>query len=200
MGDTKITQAEMIELFGDAAPIEAFELLGKAPDDWTLADIRNKLREIAAERSKQSNVSDLVPSLLREAKYSGSWMAPQLEQAATTIQSLQARVVELENDEIVQGYSYEDWTDEGPDDDKVRIGDWVYFNQQDHNGNDTDEFVGKIVRHHQNKVPVILVDVDTYRGKFVEDTGDYIDLPSTFMINFTMSRITEAEALAKTED
>lgn len=43
-----ITQKEMIELFGSEMPIEAVSLLYDCPDDWTIADVRRKLREIAA--------------------------------------------------------------------------------------------------------------------------------------------------------
>lgn len=50
MADSKITQEEMVELFGEAMPVEAFNLLADAPEDWTLAQVRERLREIAAER------------------------------------------------------------------------------------------------------------------------------------------------------
>lgn len=45
-----ITREEMIELFGDAMPMEAVQLLWESPGEWTLAQLRAEVRRIAAEK------------------------------------------------------------------------------------------------------------------------------------------------------
>ncbi|MER9196404.1 hypothetical protein NKI13_24485 [Mesorhizobium australicum] len=44
----KITQAELVAMFGDAMPIEAAELLWKCPPDWTTDRLRSELRALAS--------------------------------------------------------------------------------------------------------------------------------------------------------
>lgn len=61
MGGSRITQAEMMEMFGERMPIEAVNLLWSAPDDWTLRQVRERLREIAAEK-KRHPVLDRPPT------------------------------------------------------------------------------------------------------------------------------------------
>jgi hypothetical protein len=51
MSDAPITQKEMIELFGEAMPIEAVNLIWNGPDDMTVGECRAKLREIAAKEA-----------------------------------------------------------------------------------------------------------------------------------------------------
>lgn len=50
MSEAPITQAEMVEMFGETMPWEAFELIGSAPDSMTLGQMRARLRQIAEER------------------------------------------------------------------------------------------------------------------------------------------------------
>lgn len=45
----KITQAEIVELFGDEMPIEAANLLFNAPDDMTIDEVREKIRALAKD-------------------------------------------------------------------------------------------------------------------------------------------------------
>ena len=47
--EDKITQKEMIELFGETMPIEAANLLFEAPDGWTVGQVRAKLRSLRAK-------------------------------------------------------------------------------------------------------------------------------------------------------
>jgi hypothetical protein len=46
--EDKITQQEMIEMFGETMPLEAATLVWEAPDGMTVGDVRKKLRKIAA--------------------------------------------------------------------------------------------------------------------------------------------------------
>lgn len=56
-----ITQAEMIELFGEAMPIEAVDALFKAPDHWTTGQVRGEIRRIAAtQRARGRQAADLL--------------------------------------------------------------------------------------------------------------------------------------------
>ena len=43
----KITQEEMVEMFGESMPMEAVTLVWRAPDDMTAGEIRAELRRIA---------------------------------------------------------------------------------------------------------------------------------------------------------
>lgn len=61
MTDKKITQSEVAELFGGEIPMEALTLLWEAPADMTVAEVRQKLNEMAARRSP-------AQSLLEEAR------------------------------------------------------------------------------------------------------------------------------------
>lgn len=48
MGETaKITQSEMIEMFGEAMPMVAVNLVFDAPPEKTIGEIRAELREIS---------------------------------------------------------------------------------------------------------------------------------------------------------
>lgn len=97
--------------------------------------------------------------------------------------------------ELVEGYTYDDWSI--GDDGKVRIGDFVLCNFQDHNGDDRDQIVGQIIEHPNNQVPVLLVNlVFDSDGKVDPDEGDYAALQSLFMSNYGFSRISDAEAFA----
>jgi len=55
---SKITQEEMIKMFGDAMPIEAVNLLWNTDDSKTLGDIRAELRTIAEKHKPK--IEDLV--------------------------------------------------------------------------------------------------------------------------------------------
>lgn len=46
----KITQQELVDMFGSQMPIEAVDLLWNAPDEMTIGEARAKLREIANAR------------------------------------------------------------------------------------------------------------------------------------------------------
>lgn len=52
MPDNRITQAEMMEMFGERIPIEAVNLLWDSPGDWTIKQVRERLRVIAAEKKR----------------------------------------------------------------------------------------------------------------------------------------------------
>lgn len=45
-----ISQAEMVEMFGETMPIEAVRLLFESPGSRTIGELRAKLREIARAR------------------------------------------------------------------------------------------------------------------------------------------------------
>ena len=47
-----ITQQEMIALFGESMPIVAVKLLWEASDETTVGEVREKLREIAAQQKE----------------------------------------------------------------------------------------------------------------------------------------------------
>lgn len=55
----KITQAEMVEMFGEAMPVEAVNLLWDSPGDWTLGQLRAELRRIAANAPHPRPPSEL---------------------------------------------------------------------------------------------------------------------------------------------
>lgn len=62
--EAKITREEMIELFGEAMPLEAGNLLFDTDGDKTIGQVRAELRKIAAERRPASlDTSDLVRRL-----------------------------------------------------------------------------------------------------------------------------------------
>lgn len=48
MKTDRISAAEMVALFGEEMPIKAVNLLWNAPDDWTIGELRDHLRQIAA--------------------------------------------------------------------------------------------------------------------------------------------------------
>lgn len=48
--DARITQAEMVALFGETMPIEAVTLLWDSPGTKTIGEIRAELRELARRR------------------------------------------------------------------------------------------------------------------------------------------------------
>ena len=58
MNDEPITREEMVEMFGSECPMEAVKLIWNAPDGLTLAEIRRKLREIAAAQTTTRTVHD----------------------------------------------------------------------------------------------------------------------------------------------
>jgi len=43
----KITQSELIELFGETMPMEAVKVIFEAPDAWTVGMVREEIRRIA---------------------------------------------------------------------------------------------------------------------------------------------------------
>lgn len=47
MIDEKITQEELVELFGESIPMEAVQVLFDAPDEWTIGMVRAEVRRIA---------------------------------------------------------------------------------------------------------------------------------------------------------
>lgn len=48
---TRITRAEIVEMFGETMPIEAVNLLWDSPGEMTIGEMRAKLREIASTRT-----------------------------------------------------------------------------------------------------------------------------------------------------
>lgn len=52
-----ISREEMMAMFGEAMPMEAVQLIWTAPSEMTLAEIRRRLREIAAARSATSDLT-----------------------------------------------------------------------------------------------------------------------------------------------
>lgn len=57
-----ITREEMIEMFGDAIPMEAVALLWGTPDNATIGEVRAKLREIAAAKSSPPGLIERLRS------------------------------------------------------------------------------------------------------------------------------------------
>jgi hypothetical protein len=49
----RLTQIELETLFGEKIPIEAMHVIFNSPDDWTIGQVREKLKEIAKEKSMQ---------------------------------------------------------------------------------------------------------------------------------------------------
>ena len=58
MSGEKITQEEMVAMFGAEMPIEAVELLWNAPDSKTIGEIRTDLRKIAEQNKNGKCGSD----------------------------------------------------------------------------------------------------------------------------------------------
>jgi hypothetical protein len=79
-------------------------------------------------------------------------------------------------------FSYYDW-DIG-EDDKLRVGDFVECNRQDHNGTDVANFPAKIAIHHTTGVPVLLINLDK------NGDGDYVDIQSAYMEGYEFKRVT----------
>jgi hypothetical protein len=50
MDTDKITQDEMVKMFGDAMPIEAVNLIWQSPGTKTVGEVRAELRRIAEKR------------------------------------------------------------------------------------------------------------------------------------------------------
>ncbi len=54
VSEAPITQAELIEMFGDGMPWEAWALLDKSPDEMTIGEMRSELRRMAREKASIS--------------------------------------------------------------------------------------------------------------------------------------------------
>lgn len=87
-------------------------------------------------------------------------------------------------------FNYEDW--QIGDDDKLRLGDFIYLNhQRAHDGHEED-MTGQIVRHYLNDLPVILVNRELHEDG--EVSGNYVDLQDLFIWGWTFTRIPEKDA------
>ncbi len=66
----KITQAEMIAMFGEAMPSEAVSLVFNAPPSMTIGELRANLRTIASEkqRSAPDELTNITAGLTRAIK------------------------------------------------------------------------------------------------------------------------------------
>ena len=81
-------------------------------------------------------------------------------------------------------FEYDDW--QLGDDNKLRVGDYIYCNhQRPDNGAETD-FECQIVKHHVNQVPVVIYNV---YPEDPENSGEYADLQSLMMDGWTFTRI-----------
>lgn len=67
-----ITRDEMIEMFGDAMPIEAVNLIWNGPPGMSVGECRVKLREIAANRKAEPRLAPDGINLARQ------WLASHL--------------------------------------------------------------------------------------------------------------------------
>lgn len=67
-GDQRpITQAEMIQLFGDAMPMEAIALFWESPDEMTFGELRAKLRSIAHTRKTDERIERVARAICEAA-------------------------------------------------------------------------------------------------------------------------------------
>lgn len=83
VSDGPITREEMIDLFGDAAPIEAINLVWNTPPQMTLREIRKQLRVIAASRTPAEGASvgadeirNCYDEYCRQNPNDVTWMTP----------------------------------------------------------------------------------------------------------------------------
>jgi len=83
-------------------------------------------------------------------------------------------------------FEYEDW--QLGDDNKLRVGDYIYCNYQRPDTGAETFFEGQIVEHHCNEVPLIIYNVD---HEYPDDSGDYVDLQSLMMGGWTFTRIAQ---------
>lgn len=84
-------------------------------------------------------------------------------------------------------FRYDDW--EIGNDDVLRLGDYINCNhQRDFDGYEQN-FVGQIVKHHVNQLPVVIYNVDKSEPG---NSGEYADLQSLMMDGWTFSRVAEA--------
>ena len=80
-------------------------------------------------------------------------------------------------------FSYVDW--ETGDDDVLRLGDYINSNRQDHNGIDVESFDGRIVKHHDNDMPVIVYNADK------DDEGEYASIQDLYISGFEFTRLAQ---------
>lgn len=92
----------------------------------------------------------------------------------------------VEEEYFLGKFSYVDW--ETGDDDKLRVGDWVFANRQDHNGYDVADFTGKIVLHYDNKLPMLLLNIDP---EDPDNSGDYSSIDEAYLQGYEFARIKE---------
>ena len=91
---------------------------------------------------------------------------------------------ERDGEDYLNYFRYEDW-DIG-DDDKLRVGDHINLNHQRLFDGYEQNLKGKIVLHYENKLPVVLYNIDITDG---DESGDYGDLQSLMMDGWTFARI-----------
>jgi len=103
-----------------------------------------------------------------------------LDQALSELASI------VEEEYFLGKFSYVDW--ETGDDDKLRVGDWIYANRQDHNGDDVAGFAGKIVRHYENNLPVFLHNIDP---EDPDNSGDFVAIDDAWLRGYEFARIKE---------
>jgi len=87
-----ITQEDLIELFGEAMPIEAVNLLWNCPGEWTLGRLRSELRKIAKARIEKDA---LVGRLRREAVNWSASCGKLFGEAADRIMVLEAALHDI---------------------------------------------------------------------------------------------------------
>lgn len=104
----------------------------------------------------------------------------QVDQALSELASI------VEEEYLLSKFEYIDW--QIGDDDKLRVGDWVEANRQDHNGEDVAGFTAKIVKHYDNNLPMFLLDIDP---KDPENSGDYASIDDAWLRGYEFARIKE---------
>ena len=88
-------------------------------------------------------------------------------------------------------FSYDDW--KIGEDDKLRVGDYIYANHQSPHDGYEREIEGKIVLHQTNDLPVMLFNFKIDEDG--EEIGDYADLQELMMQGWTFTRLESIKAI-----
>jgi len=88
-------------------------------------------------------------------------------------------------------FSYDDW--KIGEDDKLRVGDYIYSNHQSPHDGYEREIEGKIVLHQTNDLPVMLFNFKIDEDG--EEIGDYADLQELMMQGWTFTRLESIKAI-----
>lgn len=148
--------------------------LSKPTNQTEAKPVDGKMRRIIDEAVAASATDDL----------STDWDAIVEDAAKEATTHLQAVVEQAGAKKYLDHFYYGDW--EAGNDSKLRVGDYILCNFQDHNGEDVSNIKGRIVLHDSNYLPVVLYNIEDGNE---DDSGDYADLQGLFMNGYDFTRL-----------